>query len=137
MSSSDDEHTRDAAAAGAPDVSSDEQEEEEDYISHEEAEELKEALAEHIDEELRLKGELAKIKKLTNPPRKRIKQYMAQEDLEEFRVTGTYSIVAKRKPAFVINKTALLNSKIVTGKKRKQFLQECTVEKTTFSENVA
>ena len=116
---------------------SEDEEEEDDIITEAEIAEHKQILAQYIDEELKLKSELKEVRKFTNPARKRIKQYIEQEDLEEFRVSDSYSIVAQRKPAITINKSTLLSSKVITGKKRKLFLQECTAVKIAFKENSA
>jgi hypothetical protein len=110
---------------------------EDEPITVEEVEEHKQVLQEYIDEELELKAKLKEVKKQTNPSRKRIKEYMEQEQLEEYRITDTYSLTATRKPAMVVTKASLMSSKIITGKKRKSFLQECTTVKTTFKENTA
>jgi hypothetical protein len=102
------------------------------HITVDDIRECQQFLAAHMPREIALANELKELRKQSKEYKQKIKDYIAQEDLESFEVCDVFSINAPKKPVEVINKSMVLTSKALTGKRRRDFLAECTKMKRVY-----
>ncbi len=106
----------------------------EDEITEEQVEACKQFLKDHMPDEIDEKNSLAAKRKESKPYKDMVKAYIRQNGLDHYTVSDLYTINAPRKPVQRVTKTAVLGSRVLTGKKRKEFLSECTSTQIVWKE---